>query len=252
MTSYEYDPEYVVPVPATSPFTVSLCSLIIGESGAGKSWLGDTVPGPRLVLDAENGTQWTPSQPKVLWDPMREYPPDNTSGQLETVRVQVRDFTTVLKIYEWLNSGQHPFTSVVFDSLTEIQKRCMDNITGVDLPRRQDWGDMLRQMEGLIRQYRDLTMHPIKPMTNVTFITTVMADDSGVRRPNLQGALRLTLPQFVDVVGHLEVKTAQDGSLVRGLMVQPYPGYVAKDRTDRLGGYVWYPNLTQMMEVING
>ena len=141
---------------------------------------------------------------------------------------------------------------MVWDSLTEIQKRCLDAIVGTDQPRMQDWGELLRHMESLVRQFRDLTMHPIKPLQNVTFITTTLTDDAGVRRPNVQGALRLSLPQFVDVVGYLEVKPAQDGSLVRGLMVQPYPGYIAKDRTGRLGGYVWNPNLTQMMEVING
>lgn len=229
---------------------ISLTTLIQGESGSGKSWLGDTAPAPRLILDAENGSQFTPSQPKVIWDPLREYPPDGAG--LETVRVLVRDFTTVTTIFNWLNSGQHPFASVVWDSLTEIQKRCLDQIVGINQPKIQDWGELLRNMERLVRDFRDLTMHPIKPLQNVTFITTTLIDDTGIRRPNIQGALRLTLPQFVDVVGFLEVKQAQDGSLVRGLMTQPYPGYVAKDRTGRLGGYVWNPNIQQMMEVING
>lgn len=227
----------------------TLTIVVQGESGAGKSWLGDTAPAPRLVLDAEGGSRFTPSQPKVLWNPMAETPP----VQQETVIVNIRDFDTVLMVFQWLNSGQHDFRSVIWDSLTEIQKKCLDAIVGTNVPLMQDWGTLLRQMEGLVRQFRDLTMHPTRPLEVVCFITLTRTDDIRTRRPSVQGQLSLTLPQFVDVVGYLYTEASQDGvGLERTLLVQPYPGFVAKDRTNRLGQALKNPNLTQMMEVIYG
>ena len=53
----------------------TLSILIHGESGVGKSWLADSVPGPRLVLDAEGRARYTPSGPKVAWNPRDSEPP---------------------------------------------------------------------------------------------------------------------------------------------------------------------------------
>ncbi len=226
----------------------TLTLVIQGESGSGKSWLGDTSPAPRLILDAEGGSRFTPSG-KVYWDPMREPPPQAQ----DSVVVQVRDFDTVSMVFQWLNSGQHDFKSVVWDSLTEIQKRCLDAIVGTNVPLMQDWGTLLRQMESLVRQFRDLTMHPTKPVEVVVFITTTRTDDTKQRRPNVQGQLAITLPQFVDVVGFLYTQASTDGlSLDRFLLVQPYPGYVAKDRTDRLGQTIPAPNIERMLVSIYG
>ena len=228
-----------------------LSTVIHAESGVGKSWLADTAPAPRLILDAEGGSKFTPSQPKVYWDPMREEPP---LGQ-ETVIVFVRDFNTMLRSYEWLNSGRHDFQSVGLDSVTELQKRCKDAIRaleGMGGMRIQDWGTLLDDMELLIRQFRDLWQHPIKPVPVTTFITTTKMDDKGTYRPHVQGALNLSLPYFVDIVGYLYVATTDVGSLERRLLVQPAPGFIAKDRTDRLGYEVVNPSIADMLDTIYG
>ena len=176
-----------------------LSVVVHGESGTGKSWFADTAPAPRLILDAEGGSRFTPSQPKVYWDPMSGAPP---RGQ-ETVVVMTRDFPVMSQVYAWLNSGEHDFQSVVLDSVTEIQKRCIDNVTGTEQMRIQDWGTVLREMEILVRQFRDLWMHPIRPIPVGVFITTTKVDDKGVFRPHVQGQLALSLPYFVDVVGYI-------------------------------------------------
>lgn len=221
--------------------------LIHGDSGAGKSWLGDTAPGPRLILDAEGGAGFTPST-KYSWDPMRENPPAITGN--DSVIVLVRDFAMMQRIFQWINSGQHPFKSIVFDSLTEIQKRCKDNIQGQQF-RQQDWGTLLAEMETMIRQYRDIAkMEPANPLDVAVFVTTSMTDNRNTFRPNVQGQLRLTLPQFVDVVGFLYTAPNAEGHLDRVLMTQPFPGYIAKDRTNALGDLTPSPNIERMMEVI--
>lgn len=156
------------------------------------------------------------------------------------------------RVYQWLNSGQHHFKSVLLDSLTEIQKRCLDAVSGTNAPTQQDWGTLLRSMEALVRHFRDLTMHPTNPISSVVFITTTKADANQVRRPHLQGQLGLTLPYFVDVLGYLYTVVDEQGQLVRQLIVQPYPGYAAKDRTGKLPAVVSNPNIERMMEVIYG
>lgn len=226
------------------PLTV----LVHAESGMGKSWLGDTAPAPRLILDAEGGSRFTPSQPKVMWNPMEGPPPQGA----ETVIVLVRDFAMMQTVFQWLNSGQHDFRSVVLDSVTELQKRCLDAISGVNQASQQDWGELLRQMEKLVRDFRDLTMHPVRPLESVVLITTTRMDDSGMYRPHVLGQLGLTMPYFLDVVGFLQVNQSEEGVLYRRLITQPIPGFVAKDRTNRLGAFVDNPNIEQMIAQVYG
>lgn len=222
--------------------------MIHGESGSGKSWLGDTAPAPKLVLDAEGGSKFTPSQPKIQWSPY-ESPPE--VGEWETTICFVRDFDTMQRVYQWLNSGQHPWRSVTLDSLTEIQKRCLDAVAGTNAPTQQDWGTLLRQMEDLVRKFRDLTLHPTRPLESVNFITTTK-NDNGTLRPHLQGQLGLTLPYFVDVVGYLYVTSDANGLPARHMLVQPLPGYAAKDRTGRLGTVVEHPHIQRMIGEVYG
>lgn len=227
--------------------------VVHGEAGVGKSWLADTAPAPRLIMDAEGGSEWTPSEPKVLWDPQATPPPPDA----ETVIVYTRDFATVDRVYQWLNSGQHPFNSVTWDSLTEIQKRCMDQIVGANQLRKQDWGTLLRFMEGTLRQFRDLKMHPVRPLQAEVFIA--LSNDRGENmpktRPAVQGSLTTTLPGYVDVVGYLYLEADENGVSHRWLQIQPWNNVVAKDRTHLLtqtyGWRIEDPNITHMLQVLN-
>ncbi len=225
-------------------------SLVIhGESGTGKSWLGDTSPSPRLILDAEGGSRFTPSQPKVYWDPITGPPPVGA----ETVIVMVRDFGTMSYVFQWLNAGQHDFKSIVLDSVTELQKRCIDAIVGTSQMRLQDFGELLREMETLIRQFRDLHMHPVNPIPVSVLITTTKQDNSGTFRPHVAGQLALSLPYFVDVVGYLYNKPNPETQLMdRALLVTSTPGFIAKDRTDRLGHELINPNIVDMVTAVYG
>src|SRR5579863_1826677 len=144
----------------------NLCCVIHGEAGVGKTTLAMTSPAPRLLVDCEGGSRFV-RQKKVQWDPMTGAPPPTPDGTWETCVVIVRDYRVVDQVYGWLNSGQHPFNSIVVDSLTEIQKRCLDNIAGTDQPQTQHWGALLRQIEGFVRDLRDLAFHPIKPLDSI-------------------------------------------------------------------------------------
>mgnify|MGYP003403375864 CR=1 FL=1 len=229
----------------TEPRRTPLTILLHGESGSGKSWLADTTPGPRLILDVEGRSHFLPSQPKIEWDPVGP-PPE--LGDWETCVVHVRNPNVLDKVYQWLASGQHPFKSVVIDSLMEVQKRFIDDIAGTDQMKTQDWGNLLRKLESNIRSFRDMASNPHNGLDIVVFITgTVVEADTGLRRPLLQGQIKLTLPYFVDVVGFIYIagSEANPMQMVRHLLVQNTGFAVAKDATGQLGGpSIEEPNLT--------
>lgn len=228
---------------------VSLTLFVHGESKIGKSWLGDTVPGPRLIVDAEGRAKWTPSGPKIYWDPLREAVPVY-DGTWETCIVNVTDFNTMQYVFNVLQSGQHPFVSVTLDSLMEIQKRCIDVIAGAAQLSQQDFGELLRRLEALIRAYRDLTLSDVNPLKVVVFISGTQNID-GQMVPLLQGALRKTAPYYMDVAGYLfKVPTADGQQYVRRLWLEAIPQFVAGDGTGRFPQYIDNPNISEMFRTL--
>ncbi len=222
-----------------------LTIVVHGESGVGKSYFADTAPAPRLILDVEGGTKFTPSE-KIEWDPRLD-PPAAT----DSVVVKVRDLSAVQQAFQWLNAGQHPFQSVIIDSLTEAQKRAVDQIAGTAQMKTQDWGSLLRKMEQMVRAFRDLTMHPVRPIECVVFVCGSRTDDNGITRPHLQGQMGTTLPYYVDIVAHLTVMFDEGGEFHNQASFRPVGGIVAKDRTGRLGATMPDPSIPRLFDAVN-
>ena len=83
------------------------------------SWFGVSGPAPRLVLDSEGGSRFTPGR-KITWDPAAYAPPEApVDDSWDTCIVTVHNWSVVERVMAWLQSGQHPFRTVVLDSLTE-------------------------------------------------------------------------------------------------------------------------------------
>lgn len=234
----------------------TLSLLVHGESKVGKSTLGNTSPAPRLIMDAEGGSKFLPGK-KVVWDVAAGHPPPMPDGTWETCVVTIRQFSDVRRVYEWLNSGQHGFESLVIDSISEVQKRCVDDIAGTDQMSQQSWGALLRAMEATVREMRDLTSHPTNPLKAVVLIA-MTREINGKMRPFVQGALATTLPYFMDVVGALVVVEVPDpedptkpAQKYRKLIVSPDIRYEAGERVQgRLGTEVWHPRVDAMLEQI--
>jgi hypothetical protein len=238
--------------------------LVHGEAKVGKSWLAQTTPGPRLVLDAEGGSRrpWRrrngkDERPKtVVWNPKREPVPwPSEDGSWETCWVHVEDFTVIERVFEVLNSGEHPFNSVVWDSLTEIQKKCKDAISGVDTVTERQWGDLLIRMEHIIRSYRDLTLtQSIEPIECLLVIALTTERDRK-KKPAVQGSLNVNLAGYFDLEGYLWVKELDDGDDVRMLRIKPHEDFEAGDRTHVLsqhyGANVREPDVEEMLQVLD-
>lgn len=222
--------------------------LLHGESGTGKSWLADTAPGPRLILDIEGRAKHTPSGPKLWWDPLTQAPPaPPENGNWDTCVVDVKNFSLLSRVYAVLRSGEHPFKSVVIDSLMEAQKRWMDDHIGKEQMRTQDWGSVLRDLEKFVRDMRDIVTYDESHVDVVVVVTGSAPDDRSKQRPMLQGQLKNTLPYFLDSVGYLYMAPLEGGGQQRVLQVQPDAFAVAKDGTGKLGGpLIGDPNLTTL------
>lgn len=229
----------------------SLVTVIHGDSGVGKSRLGVTSPLPLLVVDAEGGSRFAIKQSGrtfTNWDGYGKPP-----SEYEIVHVTLRDFSTLESITGWLASGNHPFVSVVFDSITEIQKRCLDLVSpGVASVQTQQWGELLRRMEGLVRQYRDLVVEETdgNPLRVVVWLAISGEVDDKIR-PWVKGQLARTFKQYVDCIGYLkeEVDLA-DGASTRTLMMKGDWRIDAKDRTDVFPASIPNPNISEMYELM--
>lgn len=229
--------------------TRRLTVLVHGFSGAGKSTFAATAPGPVLILDAESGSDWFDEV--VYWNPTTEKPPEN-DGTWRYCVVQVLDYESVVRAYEWLASGDHPFASVVLDSVSEIQQRCVDSIAGANQMRTQDWGELLRTVAGQIRKFRDLKSHPTNPLWAVVFVCMTDRDAAGKQVPLVQGKLRSFLPYYVDACGWLYVDTDDFGNEHRHLLIGPDPLYEAKERMGgRLPKIILDPDIKSMLRTLN-
>lgn len=228
--------------------------LVHGESKTGKSYLGDTCPAPRLILDAEGGSRFTPSK-KIEWDPRREKPPQ-ADPLWESCLVPVHDFATITMCYDWLNSGEHPFKSVIIDSISETQQRAVDSLAGVDPMRLTDWGTLFRQVSALVRKFRDLLTHPINPLSAVVLIA-MTRDIEGKATPHVQGQLATVLPYYLDIVAYLQTTKDETGTFRRFLMMQPDDRFVAGERVGGIfGSYIEIPynefnTINTMIETLN-
>lgn len=230
-----------------------LRSVIYGPAGIGKSRLAETAPGPRLILDCESGAEFL-KKPQIEWENV--YQPIPTEGLTDdtSVVLWVDNWQTLVAARDILLSGNHPFRSVIIDTLTDLQGKLKDNLSqsasGYDL-----WGRLLDELEVVLKQLRDLTKHRTNPLWSVT-ITAHADTKDGLIRPMLQGQMTKKLAGLYDLVGYY--RPAFDpisGMNSRELVIAPYPGIEAKDRTDTLtqtyGPVVKNPNLTDFIQVLN-
>jgi len=237
----------------------SLTAMVYGESKVGKSTFAVTAPYPRLMLDVEGGHRFLPIVIKY-WDPLRDEPPV-ADGSWDTCVVVVHTYDTVLKTYQWLQSGKHQFKSLIIDSISELQVKCIDNIAGNEQMKMQQWGELLRHMGGLLRDLRDLTMHPTNPLEAVVLTAMARQDMSGRYKPYLQGQLAIQAPYFYDILGALTVEEMvnpdpmQPPYKVRRMYVERNNQYEAGERVQgRLGSVVEQQNLSidRMLDIVFG
>lgn len=233
----------VVPASESRPF---INMLIYGESGVGKTRLAgsaDAVPSMRkvLVVDVEGGSLTLA----------------NSYPNVDVVRVKT--WEEVQDVYDELYAGNHDYSTVVLDSLTEIQKFNMTEVMKTrmaeafskdkdfdeDIPDMRAWGKNIEQIRKFVRAYRDLDMNTIF----IALAKTEKNARSGVltKEPYLSGKLSKEVAAFLDIVVYMYMKEF-DGENKRLLLTAATDEYVAKDRTNRLPMVMEDPTMESIIQ----
>jgi hypothetical protein len=223
--------------------------LVYGPKGAGKSWLCNTAPAPRLILDAEAGSRFLPGK-KKSWNPASEAPPEH-DGTWDTVVAPIRDFRSLQQAYAWLASGKHSFRSVALDSASETQQRIIDDIAGAELMSQQQWGQLLRVISDLFRKFRDLIVHPTNPLDAV-IMTAMARQKDGQWEPYFQGQASTVVPYFFDLVAYIAaIAQPETGEVVHRLYTGTFTGFMTGERVGGcLGQYIDSPNVSDMISKV--
>ncbi len=202
--------------------------LLHGDPKTGKTSMAETAVGPRLILDAEGGTDWLASN-TIQWDPRNGPPPTDLDKDVSVV-VHTTDWETVEAVNRYLQKGTHEFRSVILDSLTELQKQCKRSITDSGM-KIQDWGTLYDRMDPVLRELRDLTKHPTNPLWTVVIVALSNEKDGKVM-PDIQGSMARSLAGQMDTIAYLRVGGMNaDGGQDREMLVDARQGVYAGDRT---------------------
>lgn len=220
--------------------------LVYGDSGIGKTVFAgsaDLVPEmrPVLMVDVEGGAM-----------SLLKFCPE-----VEVVRVKTWD--ELQELYAALYEGNHPYRTVIIDSLTEVQKFSMaqimkdvitlDPARDPDIPSLREWGKNIEQTRRMVRAFRDLPM-------NAIFTSLVKEDKDSktgtVRKePYLSGKLSKEVAAFLDVVVYMYVKNIQKGDEIvrtRLLLTGATDSTVAKDRSGSLPLTLQEPTMRQVYD----
>lgn len=204
--------------------------LVYGPPGRGKTYLMGTLQddprtSPVLFLDCEGGT--------------------STLFGKEIDLVEVRGMKDLEQVLDFLEEGNHPYRSVVLDSLTEVQLSALLSLhsLGEQEKRRkliaalgydpevvkswlepQDYGVALSLMRRLLRRFRNL---------DLPFFATALSKEAsrGEVVPALVGALAEEVGGFFDVVAYLALEEEGEEKVIqRKLLVGAMPGFYTKIR----------------------
>lgn len=227
--------------------------LVHGLSGAGKTTLGTSAPKPLLVLDVEMAARFIRGR-KIKWNPMESAPPV-ADGTWDICVVTVDVYGKAQKAYEYLKSKNHPFKSVMIDSISELQAKAVEDIRGRQQLQTQDWGKLLSRMAFFCRDFRDLTEDEGNTIEAV-IMTAMSKDYDGIIKPYLQGQIAAQVPYFMDITGYLYVSpvTSATGEVVdaRSLLIGNHPNYEAKSRVPGLPTVLDNPDISVLLNHIFG
>jgi len=236
--------------------------ILYGDSGAGKTWLAGTAQeceatSPVLFIDVDSGM--------------------STLAGMEIDVVRPRSWADIQRVYEFFLHENDRYKCVVIDSLTEIQRKFSmgtilgeitdgadhyNNLGATVVPTRQDWMKTGDQMRKLIRAFRDLAYLPDESRrVHVVMVALEKYDEKRkVICPQLPGVLGNECGAFVDVLARLSrqlVTVERDGEEVqevrRHLLLDDYINdidvrHMGKDRSGKLGPYLWDPTMCDIVE----
>jgi len=229
--------------------------LYYGDAGSGKTTAMSSASklGPVLYIDAESGLKRGPLARLGIPTDQIEPHQQITFEALEQVYFEVK---------ARLTDDPTSISTVVLDSVTEIQKILLENIIGKAVAKatgrgmdrdpfqidRADWGVVTEQMRRLTRRFRDLPCH-------VAFgaLPKREVDDDGsvTYSPALTPAFQTDLMGYVDVIIHTEVREIGGQEFHLGTC-KPVGKFTGKDRFGILPQTLVDPTLDRVVAYVNG
>lgn len=220
--------------------------LVWGDSGLGKTVLCATAPTP-IIISAEQGLLSLNKQNlQKIWTPAQGMPIN-----LDIPVIKVRTVLDVKEAYDWVATSPHAagFQTVCIDSITEIAETVLANAKATVKDPRQAYGELLTQMETVIKMFRDL---PGKNVYMSAKMEPQKDELTGMTRygPAMPGSkLGPKLPYYFDEVFQLAINKTPDGKEFRYLRTRADLQNVAKDRSGTLDA-MEMPHLTNVFNKI--
>ena len=201
-------------------------ALVYGKSGVGKTMALGTLPNKEgvIVVSLEQGLM-------SIRDSGIDY-------------VEVGSFNEFVEVINEL-AETDKYHTIAVDSLTELQQRCMQMLTGetdsTDLnqyvqPQIKDWGALKNIMTRTVKSLRDMSKNII-----CNCLSEVKVDEVTLKQviaPQLQGTLKDTIPAYFDLVLYAfsqEKKNDTGGmSTTYAFQTRGNNELVAKDRSGNL------------------
>lgn len=201
--------------------------LVYGGPGMGKTVLSATCPVP-VLISAESGML---SLKKENLD--RLFGANNPMVAYNMPVIEIQTVQDLTDAYEWCARSHEAgnFLTICLDSLSEIAETVLNNAKKSVKDPRQAYGELITQMENLVRLFRDL---PGKNVYMAAKMEPMKDELTGVVKygPSMPGAkLGSKLPYFFDEVFRLGVNKDQNGNPFRFLQTQPDMQFEAKDRS---------------------
>lgn len=251
---------------------LNLC--IYGDYGVGKTHLASTADDVKsmkdvLYIDAESGDLTLQHRPDL--DVIRVNQYSQLARIYEFLRLHCKyreagDDEKIMELQQKVMSSPklRHYHTVVIDSLSEVFKYSMYQLTGVQLGKQAldvepeppgfgEWGKTTEMIRLLVRSLRDLPIHVI------IVCSEKINEDKSKRSQiglNLSKGLAVELPGFLDIVGYLAVASVggekNNPTIERRLYLQAGHGFLAKCRFPTSASYIEDPTIGKLLQEMQG
>jgi len=188
--------------------------LVYGPPGAGKTYLSSTTGDLEhtLIISAEAGLL-----------SLRMFDIDS---------IEVTTLEKLTEVFKFLKTGDHKYTWIIIDSLSEVASVCLADEKQSTADGRAAYGNMAERIFAVLRRFRDL---PYNVVMTAKIDRAKDADGVMLYGPDFPGnMLRAGVGYYPDILMALRTGKDENGDVVRWLQTVNDGTYDCKDRSGAL------------------